>query len=139
MSEKNRYYIKKSENKELIKRLHDQIFPDDVWCGIKDTVAWVVWCNKIPVGFCLLNISNPHYGYYTRAGVLPSHQGKGLHSRMILVREKYARLAGYERIVTYTLPDNIQSISNLQKRNYRIYIPAKRYAGKKMLYWQKDL
>jgi RimJ/RimL family protein N-acetyltransferase len=142
MKDKNRYYIKRSENKELIKKLHDEIFPDDIWCGLEHTVSWVVWFNKKPVGFCLLNISDSDYGYYTRAGINKKHWGKGLHKRMLLVREKFARQFGYSRIVTYTTIDNIQSISNLQKRGYMIYEPKSKYADdkkNKFLYWKKDL
>ena len=142
MKNKNRYYIKRTENKELLKRLHDQIFPNDEWCGLDDTVSWVIWFEKKPVGFCLLNISESEYGYYTRAGVYSRHWGQGLHKRMILVREKFARLYGYKLIVTYTSMENIQSISNLQKRGYLIYEPKKRYADdkkNKFIYWKKDL
>lgn len=136
---KLRYYIKRSENKELLKKLHDQIFPADIWCGLESTVAWVVWYDKQPIGFCLMDITSDEFGYYTRAGILKKHWGNGLHKRMILVREKFARQFGYKRIVTYTLTNNIQSIANLQKRGYLIYEPKRKYAGENFLYWEKHL
>lgn len=139
MKEKNKYSIRKSENKELLKKLHDIIFPSDIWCGFKNSVAWVVWYKKQPVGFCMMSTSNSAFGYYTRAGLKKKHFGKGLHKRMINVREKYARIIGYKKVITYTMPDNITSISNLQKRKYLIYEPVFKYAGKGCIYWQKEL
>lgn len=140
MREKSKYKIKRSENIELIKKLHLEIFPPpDVWCGMDKCVAWVVWLNNQPVGFCIMDISDKFFASYARAGVKTKHQGQGLHKRMINVREKHARLLGYEKVITYTKMDNITSIANLQKRGYLIYEPQDKYADADCIYWQKEL
>ncbi len=139
MREKSKYKIKRSNNEELLKKLHTITFPEDQWCGLKDTVAWVVWFGKEPVGFCLMCTTDKFFASYTRAGVKSKHQGNGLHTRMINVREKHARLMGYEKVITYTKMDNITSIANLQKRGYLIYEPKNKYADDDCIYWQKEL
>ena len=44
----------------------------------------------------------PTTGFLNLAGVLPAYRGLGLHTRLIRVREKRARMLDADRIITYT-------------------------------------
>lgn len=145
MAVKSVYKIELCVDEVILRALHQEIFPTDEWCGIKNTVAWVVWNGKEPIGFCMLEIherNSEKFVDYTRAGILPMYEGHGLHVRMIRTRERWARKAGFKGAITYTTVDNYGSFLNLQKCGYKLYAPAKKYADTKrvkMLYWRKEL
>lgn len=102
---------------------------------------WLVYTKdtKEEIGFCGLGRGRTaHTGYLCRSGVLPKHRGHGLQRRMIQVRERFARKAGFTKIVTDTL-DNIQSSNNLIKSGYLMYNPEIPWSFESSSYWQKDL
>ena len=67
------------------------------------------------------------------------HQKRGLHKRMVKVREAYARRKGICVALTYTTKDNSKSWQNLVKMGYRIYDPVFAYVGREYFYFQKKL
>lgn len=138
-STREKFKIKRCFDKVLIKKLHKKIFPTDVFHD-SESVDWVVFNNAgQPVGFCMLSEENQETGYMARAGILPRYQGKGLHRRMIITRERMARKMNFSFMITYTKLHNIQSSVNLERLGYRLYIPQKQYADKDCLYWRKVL
>lgn len=139
MRAKNQYKIIPCNDKELIKRLHRKIFPTDVWYD-ELSYDWIVVDHSgKPVGFCMLSKWDSDIVYMARAGLLPCAQKKGLHMRMIRVRERFSRSQGFKKIITYTKVHNVQSMVNLQKAGFLIYLPVKQYADPDCVYWMRDL
>lgn len=108
-------------------------FPDKGWW-------WIGYANKQPIAFCLLVPSSQWLDtvYMARAGVLFLWRGKGLHKRMITIRESFARQKGYTWAVTDTT-DNPQSANNLARKGYQMYDPSYKWAYDHSLYWRKRL
>lgn len=139
MRGKSSYSIKRTFDKKLIKELHDQIFPSDDFPE-SDSFDWVVRDHHgKPVGFCMLSIVDDDTGYLSRAGLLKEAYGKGLHLRLIRVREKFLRIMGFTMAISYTKIYNISSSYNLQKAGYWVYIPENEYADPDCIYWRKSL
>lgn len=141
MREKNKgnYVIRITKDVELVKKLHELAFPADDWYDSARSIYWVIWCDGEPVGFAMLSETDDDYVFYSRAGVLKDHRGKGLQLRLLKVREQYAKKKGFKKAITYTKIDNISSNRNLQKAKYWLYIPKYEYADKDCLYWIKEL
>ena len=142
MSAKKRSFtIRQTKDVELVKSLHSEILPsDDFYWSHYPVYHWVVRDEKRnPVGFCSIAMWDSKIGFLCRSGVLPEARGNGLQVRMTRVREKFARAAGYESMVTYTDVDNIRSSHNLQKIGYMLFEPEQKWAGKSYLYWMKKI
>lgn len=73
-----------------------------------------------------------------RAGVIPSHRGKGLQTRMIAVRVAKAKRLGWKYVLTYT-HDNCPSANNLIDCGFKLYDPRNPYAADGSLYWRIKL
>lgn len=141
MKENRKFKIIKTFDKELVKSLHKKIFPEDAWPE-DESIDWlVVTPQGHPVGFCMLAPweKSVTTAYLLRAGLLKDAWGYGLHMRMIRTREREARALGFERLISYTVIENIQSSCNLERAGYRLYVPAKVFSEKTILYWQKFL
>lgn len=133
------YSIRLTKNIDIVKELHAKTFPADSFDQIKNSTYWLVWCNDEPVGFCSVRELDREILFLSRAGLLHSARGHGLHKRMIQVRIRWAIRQGYGKIITYTTIDNIQSSSNLEKCGLKRYLPDYSYAGKNVLYYMRDL
>jgi len=132
--------IKKSSDIDLVRGLHQKIFPLDEPDLLETDQFWIVYSDRDkPVGFCSVRPLEYKTAYFNWAGLLEEAQGKGLHRRMIYTREKWCRRIGFKYIVTYTVIDNIQSSRNLLKCNYDLYLPEHYWAEKNSLYFQKKL
>jgi ribosomal protein S18 acetylase RimI-like enzyme len=101
---------------------------------------WLVFLGNEPVGYCSVNPSIYHSDalFLSSAGVLPDHQGNGLHRRMIRTRVRYAKKHGYRRVITYTAVWNDYSYMNLQKYGFKIYYPEEE-DGQIFLHWEYKL
>ena len=101
---------------------------------------WVAFDGDLPVAFAGLTQSQsvPGAAYLCRAGVLPSHRGRGLQRRLLEARERKARKLGFTVLVTDTF-DNPHSSNNLIRSGYRMHIPAVRYGATGTCYWRKPL
>lgn len=139
--QKKKYKIFKTINEFLIRALHSEIFPDDEFYESEgEKIYWLVQdqLNDI-VGFCILSLLDDGIVFMARAGLYEGARGKGLHQRMIKVRERHARKNKFTIAITYTKIDNITSSRNLQKAGYMLYIPDYQYADADCLYWMKEL
>lgn len=143
MNEKtsSKFKIRRTHDCELVESLHAKIFPTDDWYNNEKSVYWIVWKDKEPVGFCMLAPFDDNIVFLSRAGLLEVATGKGLHGRMIRVRERFAREYKFSSIITYTIIGNIKSSRNLQKAGYFLYIPEYQYASDDddVLYWLKEI
>lgn len=101
---------------------------------------WIAYADGNEVGFAGLTvydyIASPAC-FLSRAGVLQSARGLGIHKRMIRARERLARKIGYNRIITYTSYENIASANNLIKQGYLLYTPNHEWGIRNGLYFQK--
>ena len=74
---------------------------------------------------------------FVRAWVRKEYRGHGLQKKMIKLRIK----AAYDChiAITYTTIDNYPSANSLISQGFKLYSPEYAYAGREMLYFQKDL
>jgi GNAT superfamily N-acetyltransferase len=136
------YSVRQSYDADLARYLHAKIFPTDEWYDRDTSVYWIVWDNyKRPVGFCMLAPVDKEIVFLSRAGLLKEARGKGLHMRMLKVRERWCKKMEFNTIITYTVLDNIRSSYNLQKAGYFLYEPEYKYASDEndCLYWIKEI
>lgn len=78
-------------------------------------------------------------GYLSRAGVMPTHRGRGLQGWLIVARERKAIERGYRALVSNTNPENIHSANNLWEAGFRLYRPEVLFDGDGRLYFRKEL
>lgn len=133
-----------AEYGDTIRLLERWTFPDDDpepltgdwWVAtVEDALH-----GELCVGFCALKYAGyGSRGFLAAAGVLPAHRRRGLHRRMIRVRERAARALGYERLITYTAPDNLASANSLIRAGYLLYRPKDEWGVRGALYLYKDL
>lgn len=129
--------VRKSADIEIVSHLDELIFsPSDEKIKLEGTTWWIARENHDPVGFAgMVKLSHEPYGYFSRAGVLPAYRGKGIHSRMIQARLRWAKRQGWEGVMTYTVADNFASANNLISKGFRLFEPGRRWAGDHMLYF----
>ena len=111
------------------------------WWVLEYEGSWSDHLRQI-VGFAALTPSNWHQktGYLCRVGIHPLHQGKGLHKRLIRVRESHAKRLKWHWLVTDTSPDNYASSNSLIRSGYSLYEPWYPWAeNKASLYWGKKI
>jgi len=121
-----------------VQAMHLLIFPEDEWTP--SDAHWLIRDELgEAVGFCSARyLQGEDTVFFSRAGLLPRARGNRLQRRMIQVRENWARRIGALSIVTYVIHGNHSSLANLMKANYRLYIPARKWAGD-VLYLQKEI
>ena len=106
--------------------------------NIEKAYAWLAFDGKTPVGFlCAEQVGSAMR--VLRYGVLPSHRGNGLGTRLLRTCERFARKRRTPMIITYTMPWNSNSINALIKVGYRAYTPKPPYVGDKFVYWCRRL
>jgi GNAT superfamily N-acetyltransferase len=128
---------------DLIKSLNDAVFPTDALFIDDKTVGWVAYNKKgEAAAFATARDIGDHILFMDRGGVLKEHRKHGLHSRLIKVRELYARQNGFKEIITYTMKDNIMSTVTLVKCGFQLYTPYYQWVGKaweSIYYFCKDV
>ncbi len=122
--------VRKTKNVTLIKKLNERIFPRDPLDLRHNNVYWILRINEMPVGFAVLHplTNEPETVFYSRAGLLPKARGRGLHRRLIDVRNRYCKKNLYKQAITYTMDDNVASANNLISCGFKFYDPANRWA-----------
>jgi ribosomal protein S18 acetylase RimI-like enzyme len=120
----------------LVYALNESILPEDPLNESGASLYWLAWKQDEPVGFAVMRFTPGGYAYMTRGGVLPEHQGKGLHSRLIKARVRHARKRGSKAIFTYTMADNLHSMASLIRAGFEIYTPEYAWVGENCIYYQ---
>ncbi len=105
---------------------------------------WLMYHNSDPVAFCGLHHSQQYEktGYLCRVGVSFHHRGRGLHKKLIKVRERWARSHGIDYLVTDTHLLNLASSNSLIRAGYRLWKPRRGQGWasyRNALYWWKKL
>jgi RimJ/RimL family protein N-acetyltransferase len=138
-----RYTIRREPTPVAVLPLDQECFPSDHRPVLENSLWWVVWCGKEPVGYAGLrvceNTQNKGLGFLSRAGVVAKHRGKGLQKRLVRAREAEARALGLTDLVTYVAHWNSASINSLIACGYKFYRPADRWAGSSSVYLRKRL
>ena len=125
-----------------IKQLNDKIFPGEPYERHPFGFYWLVYFNKRPVGFCGMHIcaSTNEWDtvFFSRAGVIKTHRGKGIGQRLLKVRLKAAKELEMRNVITYTI-DNVPSSNNLIKAGFKLFDPHYPFGGEGALHWIKEL
>jgi predicted acetyltransferase len=123
--------------------LDEICFPADDRVSVPGSLWWVAWDGTQPVGFgglrpCTL-AENRGLAFLCRAGVVPSHRGRGLQKQLIRLRERAARALGLKELVTYCVPSNSASLNSLIACGFKFYNPATKWGGATAVYLHKEL
>lgn len=97
---------------------------------------WIITSGNIIVGYCGCAFSEG-VCIFVRAWVHKDYRGNGLQKKMIKLRLKSAYDCNIA--ITYTTMDNYPSANNLISQGFKLYCPEYAYAGREMLYFQKEL
>lgn len=137
------YRIQREDTPLAVLPLDQECFPSDHRPVLENSLWWVVWRGKEPVGYAGLRVcqsaQNKGLGFLSRAGVVAKHRGRGLQKRLIRAREAEARGLGLNELITYVAHWNCPSINSLVACGYRFYRPATKWAGSSSLYLRKAL
>jgi len=123
--------------------LDEICFPADDRVAVPGSLWWVAWDDRQPVAYAGLRLcslpENRGLGFLCRAGVIPSHRGRGLQKKLIRIRERAARGLGLKELVTYCMYSNSPSMNSLVGCGFRFYSPATKYGGPSAVYLRKEL
>jgi GNAT superfamily N-acetyltransferase len=123
----------------VLDRLDSATFPADESYQKTGKYWWVAYRGSTPVAFAGLKlVDKGQSAFLCRAGVRQKYRGRGLHRRLIAVRERMGRRLAVSCFLTYT-SDNIPSSNNLIRAGYHLYTPTENWAGPGVLYWCKPI
>lgn len=109
------------------------------------TGAWfLISSGGENIAFAGIHLSRNYQNtaYLCRVAVLPEHQRRGLHKRLIRIRERWARRNDIDWVVTDTRSDNYPSVNSLIGCGYKLWRPPNRIAWAEYsnpLYWYKKI
>lgn len=103
------------------------------------SVWWIAYEGKTPVGYAGIKRWGSTMAFLCRAGVLKEYRGRGLHARLLRVREAWAKRLGLKTLITYTAPFNLQSANNLIRAGFVLYKPEEEWGVEHALYFWKDI
>ena len=132
-----------NRGKVLNKKLFSQLKTLDykVFSGCNDEFKenrdwWVITSANQIIAYCGCAFSE-NICIFVRAWVHKDYRGQGLQKKMIKLRLKSA----YDcyTAITYTTTDNYASANSLISQGFKLFCPEYAYAGRQMLYFQKEL
>ena len=133
--------IRNSEIQDELSVLQKKCLPYDKPYDTNYGYWWIVYdAHNLPCGFAGL-VSSVRWrdtGYLCRAGVLPSHRGRGVQKRLIRARIRQARALGWNWLITDTYQNPISS-NNLIATGFRLFEPSKPWGADGTLYWRLNL
>lgn len=123
-----------------LSELQEICLPGDVPCAPNEGDWWIVYEDDDAVGFALLSPSGrfKNCGYLARAGVIPTHRGRGLQKRLIRVRVRLARQRGWDYLYSDTSA-NAASGNSLIACGFKLYDPSHAYGFKWAIYYRLKL
>lgn len=137
------YRIAKIRSKigfERASALNKLIFGDTFHEGPeRGNVMWLVMDEEgEAVGFGSLRptVDHQNTAFLSRAGVLSGHRRRGLHTRLLKVRMRYAK-GRFDYIWTYTADWNLNSANSIIKQGFLLFDPY--WAAEEKLYFKKEL
>lgn len=134
------YDPKRDGDTAAMQRLHMALFPDLVMPYFGDGRWWLVYAGSKPIAFAGYSRSTIELGaaYLWRVGVLEGHRGHGLQRTLMDTCVVFARLDGFDRIVSDTT-ENPPSANNFVRTGWSTYVPAKPWSLPSAIYWIKTL
>lgn len=127
------YSVTRTDDRIGVTILNNRHFNAEL--DLDDMATWFVKWRGYVVGFCSCKVLKGGTLYLTRAAIEYDHRLKGLHKRMLRVRENYGRKMGCTEAITYVAKDNISSILGLAKAGYKLYDPEYAYVGRDEYYY----
>lgn len=121
---------------DAIGRGHEAI-PADL--ETDDPLVWLAYDGEHAIGFAVLVCNSAGEWHLRMSGVLPEYQRQGILVRMLRARLRWARRNGAREVLTYTRPDNAESMRALIRCGLRPYRPSVAYAGEWFVYWRVEL
>lgn len=111
-------------------------------CEFPDGHTWWVVLN--PPGSVIAYASAVYrpelgYVYLGRCMVVEAFRGHKLQRRLLKVRIAWAKEQNADRVITYTLLKNYESLVNLLRAGFRFYQPDNQYVGDDVHYYRLDL
>lgn len=113
--------------------------PSDEPCSYKAGDLWFLALDgKAAVGFaCIRPLPRePGVWYLARAGVVDTHQGRGIQKKLIATRVRAAKRAGAHTILTDCTSVNYASANSLIAQGFRLFKPGHPWALPNSLYWR---
>lgn len=107
---------------------NDEFKPNRDW--------WVIISGNVIIGYCGCAFTEG-LCIFVRAWVQKDYRGHGLQKKMIKLRIRSAY--DCHIAITYTTIDNYPSANSLISQGFKLYSPEYAYAGREMLYFQKEL
>lgn len=132
--------IARLDDVEEARTLHELAFPADTWVG-DDHTFWVAKEEGRVMGFCsAIHWEGGNLVFLSRAAVVKSARGRGLHKRMIQARCQWAwKSKGAVLVITYTTLQNYASMTNLLATGFKFYKPANPWVGNRVHYFRLGL
>ena len=129
--------IVRARRTDHVAALDRLIFAADAPQKLDGRVWWLARLGRKVVGFAGMLVDGDT-AFLSRAGVIESARGRGIHHAMIRARVSYARSVGCTQVLTYTLASNVNSANNLIAEGFRLWTPAEPWFGddSTVLYWQ---
>lgn len=123
----------------LLRYLQLDTLGNDTPYDVRNGHWWIAYDGELPVGYAgvVQSVRWVDAGYLCRAGVIRSHRGNGLQKRLIRVREKRARMLGWNWLITDTAAWNVASSNSLIRCGYRLFKPSHPWGVEGALYWRK--
>lgn len=126
---------------DTAQELHALAFPSDQWVGDEfpdhEHTYWIARDGAGMVGFCsAVLFQERKAAFLSRAAVVHTHRGIGLHRHMVNHRVKWAWGQPVDRVVTYTTLQNYPSMINLLDCGFRFYRPDEPWVGKRVHYFE---
>jgi len=117
-----KYTIRKSEDIDETREMHQLAFPDDVWVG-DDHEYWFAYDEDgATCGFAsAICYAESNTVYLSRCAVSMAANGKGLQRRFIAVRLRWARSISADVAFTYTKLKNYPSMINLIRAGFKLF------------------
>jgi len=128
---------RQTKDYELLKKLDRRAFPIDALRDFQSDVCWLIKYNNDIVGYFSLEIINNNTAFLSRVGIFK--HGCGLHRRAINVRIRWCKKHNIKKIITYAHMNNFQSIVNLIRCGFRLYIEPDQHQREKFLHFIKTL
>jgi len=127
-----------------LEELDLEIFYDDnSFKAKRECYWWIAYMDDVEVGFAGMKSLRPLENgvFFCRAGVLLRYRKGGIHKKLILARERYAKTLEFKTAITYVMSANIASLNNLIKRGWLVYSPEFAWAGRDdgPLYFYKQM
>lgn len=125
----------------IASEIDNSIFPGCDTPRFKEAYLWLAYTEDNEVaGFASLRpFLRGKFGFLERVAVLPKYRGNRLQKRFIRARLSLARKLNMKSVVTYTVPDNVESINSLMHSGFYAFTPGWKWAGANMLYFIFDL